>query len=173
MRMENFRQFEKSCEQGAGVQRSGNRSYVAMGARSEGCCILSRQRLLSRGQRITLSPDSLAGLCGRVQWTDDCLAGILFDKPLYGPVYEHLARTFPRLSPEPGTIMPRQNGTEGLSDETRRELLQKIMDVEAKNRPREGTEADRYNRMVRETPRGGLRSRPGGGRVFELFSDAG
>jgi hypothetical protein len=183
MRMENHRRFSEACEKVGSEQRSATRSPVAMSARcrtdsgakdyvalvdlsAEGCCLLSRQPLLSRGQRVTLSPDTLAGLTGRVQWTSDCLAGILFDKPLYGPVYEHLARTFNCAQPGSGSAAGRS--LVDPSEAHRRELVQKIIDAET-DKPQVARDADRYNRMVRETPGGSARPLPGGGRVMRLF----
>jgi hypothetical protein len=185
MRMERLRPFDDVSLPSEGEQRSSARSPVAIGARcrsdsrtrdyvalvdlsEQGCCIFSRQPLLSPGQRVTLSPETLAGLYGRVQWSEDCLAGVLFDSPLYGPVYEHLARTFRRLPPEAWSAPP-GGGIVRLSDEHCRELLKKIDEAEAKDRPQDMTEADRYNRMVRETPRSGLRSLRRSGQVMQLI----
>ena len=105
----------------------GTRDYVALvNLTPHGCCVYSREPLLKPGQCVTLQPESLQGLRARVQWSDGCLAGLRFDNPLYGPVFEHLARTFAR-----GEQDPRQAPADGAApvqcgEAERTELLRKI-----------------------------------------------
>lgn len=58
---------------------------------AEGCRFESFALTLHAGDLIVVSPQGLEGLCARVCWVSGHSAGIEFDRPLYGPVLDHLA----------------------------------------------------------------------------------
>ncbi len=58
---------------------------------AEGCRFESFALTLHAGDLIVVSPEGLEGLCARVRWVSGHSAGIEFDRPLYGPVRDHLA----------------------------------------------------------------------------------
>lgn len=60
----------------------------------EGCRIFARGLALRSGQRVRIKPDNFQPLPGIVRWVERDFAGIEFDNRLYGPVAEHLQRSF-------------------------------------------------------------------------------
>lgn len=66
---------------------------------THGCRIVSHALTVRPGARIVLRPDGIEGLCGEVRWTSGGEAGIEFERPLYGPVVEHLHRRFASFLP--------------------------------------------------------------------------
>ena len=60
----------------------------------EGCCIATKGMPLKVGQHVTLRPDALEAIGGTIRWVLFNLAGIEFDRPLYGPVVEHLQQKY-------------------------------------------------------------------------------
>lgn len=64
---------------------------------AEGCCIALRGLHLRAGQAVRIIPDSFQPLPGTVRWVAPGFAGIEFDSPLYGPVADHLQKTFAAL----------------------------------------------------------------------------
>lgn len=58
---------------------------------SDGCC-LSTEWQLALGQHITVRIGDLDGLPAQVRWVEGLRAGVAFDRPLYGPVLDHLIR---------------------------------------------------------------------------------
>jgi hypothetical protein len=184
--MHKYRGGHLGPEKSTAEHRLSPRSLVAMGARCrtekgardyvalidltpEGCCVLSRSPLLTTGQRVTLQPESLAGFHARVQWHDGCLAGLQFENPLYAPVYEHLARTFPPRAPATAGIPRAGDSCTRLSASYRQEMLRKIAEAEASDHVPKNTEADRYNRMTLNRTRPGLRSQRIDDQVIRLF----
>lgn len=60
---------------------------------STGGCRISRPgHSLRIGETVILRTDILEGLSGEVRWVDLDEAGIRFERPLYGPVVEHIHR---------------------------------------------------------------------------------
>jgi hypothetical protein len=57
---------------------------------AEGCRIFTKAVPLSEGLRVRIRPGQFETLSGVVRWVRRGFAGIEFDKPLYGPVAEHL-----------------------------------------------------------------------------------
>lgn len=57
-----------------------------------GCRIESVSLNLSQGAEIIIRMDGFEGLYGKVCWAGRGAAGIVFDRPLYLPVVEHLHR---------------------------------------------------------------------------------
>lgn len=46
------------------------------------------------GARVVIRPEGLEGVTGIVRWVDATKAGIEFDAPLYGPIVEHMWKTY-------------------------------------------------------------------------------
>jgi len=64
-----------------------------------GCRVVSHALTIRPGMRIVVRPPGLEGLCGEVRWVHGHEAGIAFERPLYGPVVEHLHRQFASFLP--------------------------------------------------------------------------
>lgn len=78
--------------------RSGFVDHVVISDLSEGGCrIDSLGLVLGVGDMVVVRPQALEGLTGVIRWTKGHSAGIEFDRPLYGPVVEHLQRAFTRF----------------------------------------------------------------------------
>ena len=60
---------------------------------THGCCITTASLYLNVGMRVTIKPQGLEGVTGLVRWLSGARAGIEFDRPLYGPVVQHLVGT--------------------------------------------------------------------------------
>jgi hypothetical protein len=58
----------------------------------EGCRIESRALTMHPDDIVVLRPEGLEGLGGVIRWTKGQFAGLEFERPLYGPVVEHLLR---------------------------------------------------------------------------------
>lgn len=58
----------------------------------EGCRIESQGLTVHAGDLVVIRPQSLEGLTGMVRWVVGHSAGVQFDRPLYGPVVDHLFR---------------------------------------------------------------------------------
>lgn len=75
--------------------RSGFLDSVVMTDISPEGCRIERTGLgVLPGDLVTLRPEALALIGGVVRWVSGDSAGIRFDNPLYGPVVEHLHRTY-------------------------------------------------------------------------------
>jgi PilZ domain len=71
----------------------GRRSDVILSDISEdGCGITVAEGLLKAGQLVVVRLESLEALSGQVAWVRGNRAGVKFERPLYGPVVEHLVR---------------------------------------------------------------------------------
>lgn len=78
--------------------RSGFVDHVVISDISAGGCrIDSLGLVLGTGDMVVVRSHGLEGLCGVIRWTKDHSAGIEFDRPLYGPVVEHLHRSHARF----------------------------------------------------------------------------
>lgn len=73
-----------------------------------GCRIQSFALTMHAGDLVCLRPDGIEGLCGVIRWVEDHAAGIEFERPLYGPVVEHLHRNHASFL-EPVRSMPSPN----------------------------------------------------------------
>lgn len=60
----------------------------------EGCCVVTNALFVKAGVRVLVKPDGMEGISGVVCWVDSTRAGVRFDKPLYAPVVDYLARRF-------------------------------------------------------------------------------
>ena len=67
-----------------------------------GCRIASLEIELAQGQALTLRPDRIEAIKGRVRWIQGHRAGIEFERPLYLPVVEHLQKVWPMPLDEAG-----------------------------------------------------------------------
>ncbi len=59
---------------------------------TDGCGMEAPAANLKPGEIVVIRPPALEGLSGRVCWVKGNRAGVKFDRPLYGPVVEHLVR---------------------------------------------------------------------------------
>lgn len=66
---------------------------------SEGCRIVSRALTVRLAAKVIIRPVGMEGLCATVRWINGHEAGVEFDLPLYGPVAEHMHRTFATFPP--------------------------------------------------------------------------
>ncbi len=57
----------------------------------EGCRVTTSGLFMNVGMRVLIKPEGLEGLTGIVRWIQGMDAGVEFDTPLYGPVFEYLA----------------------------------------------------------------------------------
>ncbi len=59
---------------------------------TDGCAVTTPTDALRPGQLVVVRTATLEGLPGRVCWVRGTMAGVRFERPLYGPVVEHLVR---------------------------------------------------------------------------------
>lgn len=57
-----------------------------------GCCVSTNGLFVRVGLKVVIRPKGLEGLMGTVRWIEKYRAGIEFDRPLYEPVVDHLAK---------------------------------------------------------------------------------
>lgn len=76
------------CRTQSGLRDSGEISDVS----TEGCCLKVRGLYFRVGTRLMLRPQGLESLTGVVRWVRGDLAGVEFDRAIYGPVVDHLVR---------------------------------------------------------------------------------
>jgi hypothetical protein len=87
----------------------GRASDVILSNISEdGCGVTAQEGLLRPGQLIVVRLQSFEGLPGRVCWVRGKRAGVKFDRPLYGPVVEHIVKV--QLSDPPEPAPPERGG---------------------------------------------------------------
>ena len=70
---------------------------------TDGCGVTAAEGLLRPGQQVVIRLQALEGLPGRVCWVQGKRAGVKFDRPLYGPVVEHIVNvqlSTPPAAPE-------------------------------------------------------------------------
>ena len=67
----------------------------------DGCCITAQEGLLRPGQLVVVRLQSFEGLPGKVCWVRGKRAGVKFDRPLYGPVVEHIVNVQLSSPPAP------------------------------------------------------------------------
>lgn len=145
----------------AGCRTAGGvKAFVALvDLTAEGCCILSDGLSFTVGQRVILAPGELKDLAATVQWTGSGLTGLMFERPLYGPVEEHLARTFARPFDDHGTF----------PDELRSRLLREIRKAEVEAQAAVPEPQGIFKRVADSGPRPGLRTRRPDPRVLHLL----
>ena len=74
---------------------------------TDGCGVTTGEGLLKPGQLVVVRLQSLEGLAGKVVWVKGKKAGVKFERPLYGPVVEHIVRV--QLNTEPPRIAARRD----------------------------------------------------------------
>ena len=77
------------CRTQGGLRDDGEISDISV----EGCCLRMRGIYFRVGARLILRPSGMESMSGVVRWVSSDLAGVEFDRPLYGPVLEHIAAT--------------------------------------------------------------------------------
>lgn len=75
------------CRTQSGMRDRGEISDIT----SEGCCVKTNSLFFKVGTRVVIRPDGLEGLTGVVRWIAGDKAGVEFDRPIYGPVIDHIA----------------------------------------------------------------------------------
>jgi hypothetical protein len=75
---------------------------------TDGCAVTTKTDALKPGQLVVVRTSTLEGLPGMVCWVRGNMAGVRFERPLYGPVVEHLVRSQP---PSPPPSMRRSTRT--------------------------------------------------------------
>ncbi|MBU3993897.1 MAG: PilZ domain-containing protein [Alphaproteobacteria bacterium] len=76
----------------------------------QGCRIVSRALTVRLAARVIIRPVGMEGLCATVRWINGHEAGVEFDQPLYGPVAEHMHRTFLTFPPAHLPVAPPVSG---------------------------------------------------------------
>ena len=71
---------------------------------TDGCGVTIAEGLLKPGQLVVVRLQSLEGLAGKVVWVRGTKAGVKFDRPLYGPVVDHLVRVQLTTAPPRNTV---------------------------------------------------------------------
>lgn len=59
---------------------------------TQGCCIRTGTVMVRVGSRVIIRPEGMEALGGTVRWIAGDCAGLEFDRPIYGPIVDHLAR---------------------------------------------------------------------------------
>lgn len=75
------------CRASSGLRDTGQ----ILDLTAEGCCVVTNGLFVKVGARVLVRPQGLEGLTGVVRWIAGTRAGIEFDTPIYGPVFEHLS----------------------------------------------------------------------------------
>jgi hypothetical protein len=76
------------CRTQSGLRDEGEISDISV----EGCCLRMRGLYVRVGARLIMRPQGLEGMPGVVRWVSGDHAGVEFDRPIYGPVLDHLAK---------------------------------------------------------------------------------
>ncbi len=75
--------------------RSGGVNEIQILDLSEAGCMINKRMLpMEPGDRVLIKMEGLTYLPSSVLWVEDGEAGLAFEQPLYGPVLEHLQRSF-------------------------------------------------------------------------------
>lgn len=77
------------CRTQSGLRDNGEISDIS----AEGCCVRMRGLYFRVGTRVVLRPEGMEGMTGVVRWTHGDLAGVEFDRPMYGPVLDFIVST--------------------------------------------------------------------------------
>lgn len=75
------------CRTMSGLRDEGQLSDLS----THGCCLTTKSMYLTIGARVMIKPDGLEAITGVIRWLSGNRAGVQFDTPLYGPVFEHLS----------------------------------------------------------------------------------
>lgn len=70
------------------------RHIIVIDLSAEGCRIDRNGFRLFVGQHLLLRPEAFEPIRATVRWITPAHAGLEFDRPLYGPVVQHLQREF-------------------------------------------------------------------------------
>ena len=92
---QNHRQSERKpvtmgarCRTMSGLRDEGQVSDLS----THGCCLTMKSMFLAIGTRVMIKPDGLEAISGVIRWLAGNRAGVQFDAPLYGPVFNHLSQ---------------------------------------------------------------------------------
>lgn len=81
------------CRTQSGLRDDGEISDIS----AEGCCLRMRGIFFRVGTRLIVRPAGMESLTGVVRWVTADVAGVEFDRPIYGPVLDHLAKAHATL----------------------------------------------------------------------------
>lgn len=76
------------CRMTSGMRDTGEISDIS----TQGCRIRTDTVLFRVGSRVVIRPDGMEALGGTVRWIAGDYAGLEFDREIYGPIIDHLAR---------------------------------------------------------------------------------
>jgi len=79
-----------TCRTGSGLRERVMLYDISCG----GCLLRGNGLAIRQNDIIVVRPEGIEGLGGEVRWVRGREAGIRFLTPLYGPVVDHLHRTF-------------------------------------------------------------------------------
>lgn len=75
------------CRTQSGLRDNGEIFDIS----EEGCCLQITGLFLKVGGRLIMRPSGLEPFSGIVRWISGDFAGVEFERPMYGPVVDHLA----------------------------------------------------------------------------------
>ncbi|SFG14559.1 hypothetical protein SAMN05518801_10883 [Novosphingobium sp. CF614] len=84
------------CRTQSGLRDNGEISDIS----TEGCCVRMRGIYFRVGTRVVLRPQGMEGMTGIVRWISGDLAGVEFDRPIYGPILDHIAAAHAAIMPQ-------------------------------------------------------------------------
>lgn len=146
----------------------GGRVYAAvLNLSPDGCCLMLDDADLQKGQRVQLWPDGLSQLTAQVQWTKGQMAGLRFDAPLYGPVFEHFTQMYKRTDPEGAPKLSTEAGE--LPPVVREELREKIRRRQAADVPQKSDVDPLYRKISVWGTRPGLATRKTDENLIQLL----
>lgn len=76
------------CRTTGGRRDGGQISDIS----EQGCCVSGGEIAFRVGSHVVIRPQGIEALGGTVRWISRDLAGIEFDKAIYGPVVDHLVQ---------------------------------------------------------------------------------
>lgn len=84
-------QMTVQCRAQSGLRDNGEIFDISI----EGCRVQIFGIYFRVGSRVVLRPQGMEGLPGVVRWVSGDMAGVEFDRPIYGPILDHIAVTNP------------------------------------------------------------------------------
>jgi PilZ domain len=73
---------------------------------TDGCGVTTGEGLVKAGQMIVVRLQGLEGLAGTVVWVRGNKAGVKFERPLYGPVVDHIVKVQLTSTPPQRALTP-------------------------------------------------------------------
>ncbi|MGJ0237754.1 PilZ domain-containing protein [Novosphingobium fluoreni] len=76
------------CRTTNGLRDVGEISDIS----TQGCCIRTDRVMFRVGSHVVIRPKGMEALGGTVRWIAGDCAGLEFDRPIYAPMLDHLAK---------------------------------------------------------------------------------